>query len=125
MRAVVAQRSREGAVVTTFALVHGAFHGAWCWDSVRPELESHGHRTIAMDLPCDDPEAGNARCAEVVTDAIRDAGDDLILVGHSLAGLAVPLVAAALPIWRMVFLNAFIPIPGRPFTDQFGEEGIF
>src|SRR5207302_2470952 len=67
----------------------------------------------------------NARYAEVVADAIRDAGDDLILVGHSLAGLAVPLVAAARPVRRMVFLNAFIPIPGQPFTDQFGEEGIF
>jgi hypothetical protein len=111
--------------VTTFALVHGAFHGAWCWDLVRPELESRGHRTAAMDLPCDDPEAGSARYAEVVAEAIRDVGDDVIVVGHSLAGLTVPLVAAARRVVRMVFLNAFIPIPGRPFSDQFGEEGIF
>jgi hypothetical protein len=111
--------------VTTFALVHGAFHGAWCWDLVRPELESRGHHTAVMDLPCDDPAAGNARYAEVVVEAIRDAGDDVIVVGHSLAGLALPLVAAARPVVRIVFLNAFIPIPGRPFSDQFGEEGIF
>src|SRR5437870_7882996 len=77
---------RADAAVTTFALVHGAFHGAWCWDLVRAELESRGHRTIAMDLPCDDPEAGNVRYAEVVTGAINDVGDDVILVGHSLAG---------------------------------------
>lgn len=111
--------------MTTFALVHGAFHGAWCWDLVRSELESRGHRTAAMDLPCDDPEAGNARYAEVVAEAIRDAGDDVIVVGHSLAGLTVPLVATARPIVRMVFLNAFIPTPGRPFSDQFDQDGIF
>jgi pimeloyl-ACP methyl ester carboxylesterase len=111
--------------VTTFALLHGAFHGAWCWDLLRPELESRGYRTVAMDLPCDDPTAGNARYAEVVADAIRDADHEVIVVGHSLAGLTVPLVAAARPVARMVFLNAFIPIPGRPFSDQFGEESIF
>jgi hypothetical protein len=111
-------------VVTTFALVHGAFHGAWCWDLLRPELESRGHRTVAMDLPCDDPGAGNARYAEVVVKAV-DAPGQVIVVGHSLAGLTVPLVAAARPVARMVFLNAFIPIPGRPFSDQYGQEGIF
>src|SRR5437868_15426566 len=98
---------RDGGVMTTFALLHGAFHGAWCWDLVRPELESRGHRTVAMDLPCDDPGAGSARYAEVVAEAIRDEGDDVIVVGHSLAGLTVPLVAATRPVARMVFLNAF------------------
>jgi Alpha/beta hydrolase family len=111
--------------VTNFALVHGAFHGAWCWDLLRPRLESRGHRTSAIDLPCHEPEAGNARYAEVVVEAISQAGDDVVVVGHSLAGLTIPLVAAARPIARMVFLNAFIPIPGRPFSDQFGQEGIF
>lgn len=110
--------------MSTFALVHGAFHGAWCWDLVRPELESRGHQVIAMDLPCDDPAAGNIRYAEVVTEALEGAGD-VIVVGHSLAGLALPLVAAARPVKRLVFLNAFIPLPGKAFRDQFGEEGIF
>ena len=111
--------------MTTFVLVHGAFHGAWCWDEVRSELEARGHHTIAMDLPCDDPKAGNIRYSEVVMHAIQDGGDDVVLVGHSLAGLTIPLVAASGSVRGMVFLNAFIPIPGRPFTDQFGEDGIF
>ena len=111
--------------MTTFALVHGAFHGAWCWDLLRPELESRGHRAVAMDLPCDDPEAGNIRYAEVVMEAIRHTGDEVIVVGHSLAGLTIPLVAAARPVRRIVFVNAFIPIPGTPFSDQFGEQDIF
>ena len=43
--------------MTTFALVHGAWHGAWCWEPVMAELERRGHRAVAVDLPCDDPAA--------------------------------------------------------------------
>ena len=35
----------------TFVLVHGAWHGAWCWYKVVPRLEQAGHRVIAPDLP--------------------------------------------------------------------------
>jgi pimeloyl-ACP methyl ester carboxylesterase len=41
--------------MTTMALVHGAFHGAWCWDHLRPELEARGFAVVVPDLPCDDP----------------------------------------------------------------------
>ena len=37
-------------------LVHGAMHGAWCWDLLRPELERLGHRTHAIDLPIESPD---------------------------------------------------------------------
>ena len=111
--------------MSEIALVHGAFLGAWSWDLVRPELEALGHTTIAMDLPCEDPAAGASRYAEAVVEATRGAGDDLVVVGHSLGGLTIPLVAAARPVGRLVFLAAFIPFPARPFTDQFGEEGMF
>jgi len=110
--------------MSTFVLVHGAFHGAWCWDQVRPDLEAAGHPVIAMDLPCNDPSAGNIRYAQVVAEAIGNA-DEVIVVGHSLAGLTIPLVAGARPVRRLVFLNAFIPIPGEPFRSQFGEPDMF
>ena len=41
-----------------FVLVHGAYHGAWCWDMLRTELEAKGHDTSAVDLPNADPGAG-------------------------------------------------------------------
>jgi hypothetical protein len=69
--------------VTTFALVHGAWHGAWCWERLVPELEARGHRAIAVDLPCEDVAAGCAAYAEVVAGAAADAGADLVLVGHT------------------------------------------
>ena len=34
-----------------FLLIHGGFHGAWCWDRVVPELEQLGHKAVAIDLP--------------------------------------------------------------------------
>jgi pimeloyl-ACP methyl ester carboxylesterase len=37
--------------MSTFLLVHGAWHGAWCWSKLVPELEALGHKTIVFDLP--------------------------------------------------------------------------
>lgn len=112
--------------MTTVALVHGAFHGAWCWDLLRPELEASGFAVVAPDLPCDDPSAGCAAYADTVVTALADVDDEVIIVGHSLAGLTIPLVAALRRVRRMVFLCAFLPQPGRPFMAQFGEEeGMF
>jgi hypothetical protein len=107
--------------VATFGLVHGAGHGAWCWERLIPALAALGHRAWAMDLPCDDPGAGAQRYAEVVDRALPRA-DDLILVGHSLAGLTVPLVAALRPVRRLVFLCALIPLFGRALVDQAAAE---
>ena len=99
--------------MTTFALVHGAWHGAWCWERLVPEIEGHGHAAIAVDLPCDDIEAGCAAYAEVVLAQIAQADDDLVLVGHSLGGLTIPLVAAARPARKLVFLCAAPAAPRR------------
>ena len=103
--------------VATFGLVHGAGHGAWCWQRLIPVLEALGHRAWAMDLPVEDPEAGCLRYAEVVDKAIPPA-DDLVLVGHSLGGLTIPLVAARRPVRKLVFLCALVPVFGRTLLEQ-------
>jgi pimeloyl-ACP methyl ester carboxylesterase len=107
--------------MATFGLVHGAGHGAWCWERLVPALAALGHRAWAMDLPCADPAAGVERYAEVVVRALPPA-DDLILVGHSLGGLTIPLVAARRPVRRLVFLCALIPLFGRSLVDQATAE---
>ena len=43
--------------MSTFVLVHGAWHGAWCWERFVPELEIRGHTAIAMNLPVEDGAA--------------------------------------------------------------------
>jgi pimeloyl-ACP methyl ester carboxylesterase len=105
------------------ALVHGSYHGAWCWDFLRPELERLGHRVITVDLPISDPSLGAADYARTVEAAIGKASEP-ILVGHSMAGLVIPLVAASRPIRRLVFLAAFMPVPGKSANEQRGSEAV-
>jgi pimeloyl-ACP methyl ester carboxylesterase len=107
--------------MATFGLVHGAGHGAWCWERLIPLLEALGHRAVAMDLPCEDPTAGPGCYAEVVDRAIP-AANDLVLVGHSLSGLTIPLVAARRPVRRLVYLCAIVPEFGRSLADQVSAD---
>jgi pimeloyl-ACP methyl ester carboxylesterase len=105
------------------ALVHGSYHGAWCWDLLRPELERLGHRVITMDLPISDPTLGAADYARTVEDAL-DPDSEPMLVGHSMSGLVIPLVAARRPVRKLVFLAAFLPSPGRSANDQRATEPV-
>lgn len=107
-----------------FVLVHGAYHGAWCWDRLIPELESRGHSAVAVDMPISDPGAGAAEYARAVETVMTDV-DDPILVGHSMGGAVVPLVAASRPVRMMVFLAALLPQPGLSLRDQREKEPIF
>ena len=104
-------------------LVHGSYHGAWCWDLLRPELERLGHRVVAVDLPITDPSAAGDAYATVVVDALRGTNDPIV-VGHSMAGLVIPIAAARHPVRRLVFLAAMLPIPGRSMNDQRASEPI-
>jgi pimeloyl-ACP methyl ester carboxylesterase len=104
-------------------LVHGSYHGAWCWDLLRPELERLGHRVITMDLPVSDPTSGALEYAQAVSAAL-DQKSEPMLVGHSMAGLITPLVAAQRPIRRLVFLAAFLASPGRSANDQRASEPV-
>jgi pimeloyl-ACP methyl ester carboxylesterase len=108
--------------VTTFGLIHGAWHGAWCWDRLIPELERRGHRAVAVDLPCDDPAATTMDNAKLVADALAGAGDDVIVVGHSLGGIIAVVVPVLRPVRRVVFLGALIPRPGRSLGEVMGSE---
>jgi pimeloyl-ACP methyl ester carboxylesterase len=104
-------------------LVHGSYHGAWCWDFLTPELERLGHRVVAVNLPISDPSLGAADYAKTV-EAALDPKSEPLLVGHSMAGLVVPIVAARRPIRRLVFLAAFLPAPGRSANEQRATEAI-
>ena len=105
------------------ALVHGSYHGAWCWELLRPELERLGHRVIALELPISDPGLGAADHARTV-ELRLDPDAQTMLVGHSMAGLIVPIVATHRPIHRLVFLAAFLASPGQSANDQRAAEPI-
>ncbi len=110
--------------MATFGLVHGAWHGSWCWDRLGPELEARGHRVIAVDLPASDPTAGLGRYADLVIESLGDA-DDVVLVGHSLGGASIPIAAAKRPVRHLVFVCALLPEPGKSVTDRYSAEDVF
>ena len=91
--------------MSTFALIHGAWHGAWCWSELVPELEARGHRAVAVELPIEDNALAFSDYARLVTEAV-DGSDDVIVVAHSLGGCTAPMVPAA----RVVFVLSLIHI---------------
>ena len=95
-----------------FVLIPGAGGTAWYWHRVVPLLQDAGHEAIAVDLPGDDPHAGLAEYAGLVTDAIGGHAN-VVLVAQSLGGFTAPLVAGKVPLRALVFVNAMIPQPGE------------
>jgi pimeloyl-ACP methyl ester carboxylesterase len=109
--------------MTLFALLHGGLHHGSCWRQVKAELEFHGHHVVAPDLPVDDDSAGAVAWAHVAIDAIvRDtvdgAPEDTIVVGHSISGLCLPVMATMWPVRRMVFIGGLLPVPGQTFVEH-------
>jgi pimeloyl-ACP methyl ester carboxylesterase len=105
------------------ALVHGSYHGAWCWDLLRPELQRLGHNVITVNLPISDPALAATAYAKAVEDALDPAGEP-VLVGHSMSGLVIPLVAARRPVRKLLFLAGFLPVPGKSINEQRATEPI-
>jgi pimeloyl-ACP methyl ester carboxylesterase len=98
--------------VRTFVLVPGAGGQAWYWHRLVPELERHGHRALAVDLPASDDTAGLAAYTDAVVEAIG-ARSPVVLVAQSMGGLTAPLVCERVPVELLVLVNAMIPLPGE------------
>jgi len=115
----------------TFCLVHGAWHGAWCWDLLRPKLEALGHRVLTPNLPITTPEADFDKYAQVVVGEIESSGaKEVDLVGHSMAGNVLPRVPEVLTqkigkvgIKRLIYIAATIDPQtiGRPLPEEVGK----
>ena len=97
-----------------FVLVHGAWHAGACWQPLVEELEARGERVVAPDLPCEDPAATLDDYAAAVVDAAAEFDEPVVVVGHSLAGLTIPLIPERRPVAALVFVAAILPAPGRP-----------
>ena len=115
--------------MATFVLVHGAYHGAWCWERLRRRLELAGHRVFADDLPGHGDGFDPARAtfenyvdatATLVSGIGGSAGaDGVYLVGHSMAGAVVAAAAERVPdtITSLVLLTAYLPLDGQSVAD--------
>jgi pimeloyl-ACP methyl ester carboxylesterase len=108
--------------VTTFILIPGAGGTSWYWHLVARGLRVAGHEAIAVELPGDDPDAGLPQYADLVVAAASRAVEP-VLVAQSMGGFTAPLVWQRMPISRMVFVNAMIPIPGERPGQWWGDVG--
>jgi pimeloyl-ACP methyl ester carboxylesterase len=89
--------------MSTVVLVHGAFHGAWCWEPVRSALDDRGVANVAPELPLTglDADAGTVAAA---LDAIDG---PVVLCGHSYGGMVISRAAAGRDdVERLVYLCA-------------------
>jgi pimeloyl-ACP methyl ester carboxylesterase len=105
-----------------FLLLHGACHGAWCWDSIAPILRSAGHRTTAPDLPCENVAAGLTESTDAAVASLHAAVDEVVVVGHSLGALVAPLVAHRLPVRRMIMLAGIVGAPRASLESLAAED---
>ena len=94
-------------------LVHGAWHGAWCWERVVEGLRARGLRAEAPDLPGHGQDPGPLRdlhgdAAQVreVLDTLAAAGDDVVLVGHSYGGAVITEAGTHPAVRHLVYLCA-------------------
>ncbi|MGY1824227.1 alpha/beta fold hydrolase [Geodermatophilus sp. SYSU D00079] len=101
-------------------LVHGLWHGAWCWDAVRTALAARGVDSVAVDLPLTDLPSDT----RAVLDALDDLGRPAVLVGHSYGG-AVVTGAGTHPLVReLVYLAAFQLDEGESVSRTRAGEGL-
>lgn len=104
-----------------YVLVHGASHGAWCWDLLIPELNRLGQEAVAIDLPGAgsrlDETASIAGYRDAVVDALQ--GGD-VLVGHSMGSAVVAVAADARPdlVGHLCLLAGPLPVEGKPLSYQ-------
>lgn len=111
----------------TFVLVHGAWHGGWCWRRVADLLEAKGHKVFAPTLTGLGERSHLMRAGINVSTHVTDIVNvlkwerltDVVLCGHSYGGFVISGVAeqAADRIGSIVFLDAFVPLNGESMAS--------
>lgn len=118
--------------MATFVLVHGAWHGGWCWQRVAEPLRAKGHSVYAPSLTglgdrmhLASPEINlDTHIADIVNLMEAEELSDVILCGHSYAGMVITGVAERAPQYlsNLIYLDAFVPGSGQGLEDMLPAE---
>jgi pimeloyl-ACP methyl ester carboxylesterase len=117
---------------TTYVLVHGAWHGSWCWKRVRNKLRDAGHEVFTPTLTglgeCSHLNSAAVDLSTHVADVVNllqwEDLSDVVLCGHSYGGMVISGVADRVPerIRSLVYLDAFVPEDGECVFDNLPSE---
>jgi pimeloyl-ACP methyl ester carboxylesterase len=120
-------RVLDSATMATYVLVHGAWHGSWCWKRVRKALQAAGHEVFTPTLTglgershLNSPGVNlETHIADVVYLIRWEELSDFILCGHSYGGCVVSGVADRMPerIRALIYLDAFVLENGECLLD--------
>lgn len=120
--------------MATYVLVHGSWHGGWCWRHVSPLLRAAGHESYAPTLTGlgdrshqRSPEVGlNTHVTDVGNLLFYEDLTEVVLVGHSYAGLVIKGVAETVPerLARLIYLDAYVPAAGQSWFSMHPEETV-
>ncbi|WP_030956257.1 alpha/beta fold hydrolase, partial [Streptomyces sp. NRRL S-481] len=118
--------------MTNFVLVAGTWLGAWAWDEVAAELRGAGHGVHALTLSGlaekqDTQPAGQQTHVRDIVDEVGRLGlRDVVLVGHSYAGIPVGQVAERIGdrLRRVVFVDANAPVDGESFLSGWPSDHV-
>lgn len=110
---------------TQLVLVHGSWHGAWCWEKIIPLLAREGHEAVALDLPGHGrdrtpPSRISLRAyADSICQVLDAQPEPAVLVGHSMGGVAISRAAELRPgkIKALVFLAAYLLRDGESMFE--------
>lgn len=116
--------------MSTYLLIHGAWHGGWCWRKVVALLEAKGHKVLAPDLPGngeDRTPAGEVTLKSYADSICKVASaqtEPVILVGHSMGGVAITEAAESCPdqVAALVYVCAFLPRNGDSLVTWASQD---
>jgi pimeloyl-ACP methyl ester carboxylesterase len=113
--------------MANFVLVHGAWHGGWCWQRVTALLHAAGHRAHAVTLTGLGERAHllsplitlETHIADVVNLLVAEELQEVVLVVHSYAGMLGTAVADRMPerLRHLVYVDAVVPRPGESWSS--------
>jgi pimeloyl-ACP methyl ester carboxylesterase len=117
--------------MATYILVHGAWHGAWCWHRIVARLQQASHHAIAPDLLSLGRDFTPTRSVtlagwtEQIVALVQAAPEPVVLVGHSRGGIVLSEVAERVPerIRALVYVSAFLLENGSSVRDAAAEDG--